>query len=338
MTKNSTEAVTPAEDKTPHKLKCGLVMPISAMDGYPAEHWADVRNILMDAVSSITDPQFVVKMVSDADDVGVIQKRIIQNLHDYEIVVVDVSGKNSNVMFELGMRLAFDRPMVIVKDDQTGYSFDTSQIEHIPYPRDLRFAHIVAFKEMLARKVSNTYAADIAPNRTSILKSFGEFRIATLERAEVSPTAYLVETVEQLRIDFQRLARRIEPRTFRQMPLRTRDEAGERLLSYALKFLARESVPDAQQLLAREDFLAGAIEACDVGRSLSDKEFLSLCRDVVQILSDTPLFDGAPPRVPDPKATQLFSESDKRHFRSEPDVGVSTSRPSRPNGQSGRGN
>ncbi len=39
-------------------------------------------------------------MVSEADDVGVIQKRIVQNLHTHEIVVCDVSCKNPNVMFE----------------------------------------------------------------------------------------------------------------------------------------------------------------------------------------------------------------------------------------------
>jgi hypothetical protein len=35
------------------------------------------------------------------------------------------------------MRLAFDRPTIIVKDDLTTYSFDTSPIEHLEYPRDL---------------------------------------------------------------------------------------------------------------------------------------------------------------------------------------------------------
>jgi hypothetical protein len=31
----------------------------------------------------------------------------------------DVSGKNANVMFELGLRLAFDNPTIIIKDDKT---------------------------------------------------------------------------------------------------------------------------------------------------------------------------------------------------------------------------
>jgi hypothetical protein len=64
----------------------------------------------------------------------VTQKRIVQNIYDNEMVICDVSAKNPNVMFELGMRLAFDKPAIIIKDDKTNYSFDTAPIEHLEYP------------------------------------------------------------------------------------------------------------------------------------------------------------------------------------------------------------
>ena len=81
---------------------------------------------------------------SDVDDHC---NRIIENIYSSDIVICDVSCKNANVMFELGMRLAFDKPTIIIKDDSTGYSFDTSLIEHLEYPRDLRFTSIIKFKE-----------------------------------------------------------------------------------------------------------------------------------------------------------------------------------------------
>lgn len=112
---------------------CGVVMPISAIDGLSEAHWADVLGMISEAASKAG---FIANLVSNADDVGVIQKRIIQNLYDNAIVVCDVSGKNPNVMFELGMRLAFNKPTIIVKDDKTSYSFDTSPIEHVSYPRE----------------------------------------------------------------------------------------------------------------------------------------------------------------------------------------------------------
>lgn len=137
------ESATASGEKEP-ALICGLVMPISTIDGRDQAHWVEVREILSDAVSMAG---MEARLVSDNDDSGIIHKRIVQNLYDNDVVVCDVSAKNPNVMFELGMRLAFDKPTVIVKDSQTSYSFDTSAIEHLEYPRDLRFGAIVEFKK-----------------------------------------------------------------------------------------------------------------------------------------------------------------------------------------------
>ena len=91
-------------------------MPISTIDSCNEEHWRDVKEILSEA---IVDAGFSPQLVSEADDVGIIQKRILQNLYANPIVVCDVSAKNPNVMFELGLRLAFDKPTVIVKDPES---------------------------------------------------------------------------------------------------------------------------------------------------------------------------------------------------------------------------
>ena len=124
---------------------CGIVMPISAIDGCSEKHWEEVKGILTDAIESAG---YEANLVSNADDVGIIQKRIVQNLYDNDIVVCDVSCKNANVMFELGLRLAFDKPTIIVSDTDTNYSFDTSVIEHLMYPRDLNYYKIVDFKSI----------------------------------------------------------------------------------------------------------------------------------------------------------------------------------------------
>ena len=190
-----------ADTKT--KPVCGIVMPISAMDGCTESHWADVLDILTEAIE---DAGFDGNLVSNADDVGIIHKRIIQNLYDNPIVVCDVSGKNPNVMFELGLRLAFDKPTVIVKDDKTSYSFDTSAIEHLEYPRDLRFTKIVEFKQKLAEKIAATHTrATSDPQYTTFLKHFGEFTVAKLEKKEVSGQEFILEELRYMRMAMRRL-------------------------------------------------------------------------------------------------------------------------------------
>ncbi|WP_220485856.1 hypothetical protein [Psychromonas sp. SR45-3] len=184
---------------------CGIVMPISSADGCSESHWSEVLGILNDAIE---DSGFEGNLVSNADDVGIIHKRIIQNLYDNPIVVCDVSCKNPNVMFELGLRLAFDKPTIIVKDDKTSYSFDTSAIEHLEYPRDLRFSQIVEFKEKLADKIRATYKKSTTDtNYTTFLKHFGEFKVAKIDKKEVSGQEFILEELRSLKRSISRMER-----------------------------------------------------------------------------------------------------------------------------------
>ncbi len=194
------------EAKTNEKLKCGLVMPISSIDGCSEQHWKEVREILNEAIGKAG---FEANLVSHADDVGIIHKRIIQNLYDNPIVVCDVSGKKPNVMFELGMRLAFDKPTIIIKDNKTSYSFDTSSIEHLEYPRDLRFNKIIEFKKVLSEKVKATYErSNSDPEYTTFLKHFGTFKVAQLEQKEVSKEDYIIEELRGIKKQMSQLENR----------------------------------------------------------------------------------------------------------------------------------
>lgn len=183
--------------KIEERLRCGVVMPISALDSYDESHWSDVRAILFEAIE---EAGFEPNLVSDADDIGIIQKRIIQNLYENPIVVCDVSGKNPNVMFELGLRLAFDKPTIIIKDTITAYSFDTSPIEHLVYPKDLRFSQIVEFKAQLIDKIHGTHKrATKDPEYTTFLKHFGDFTVAKIDTKEIPTSEFIIEELQNLR-------------------------------------------------------------------------------------------------------------------------------------------
>jgi hypothetical protein len=187
------------------KSVCGMVMPISAIEDCTESHWLEVRSIFVEAIESAG---MVPRLVSDSDDVGIIHKRIVQNLYDNPIVVCDISARNPNVMFELGLRLAFDKPTVIVKDHRTPYSFDTSVVEHLEYPRDLRFSRIVDFKERLTQKLLATdQKAKTDPSYSTFLKNFGEFKVAQIEQREVSGQELILEELQSLRKSIRQLSR-----------------------------------------------------------------------------------------------------------------------------------
>lgn len=190
-------------------VTCGLVMPISAIEDCTTEHWLEVKDILIDSLNAVSDFKFKIDLVSNADEIGVIQRRIVQNIYHSDIVICDVSAKNPNVMFELGMRLAFDKPTVIIKDDKTNYSFDTAVIEHITYPRDLRFAAINRFKQLLGQKVKSTYLSGLDPNNSVFLKNFGTFHVAKINDEIVSPNEAILKSISDLQAEILNLRRNI---------------------------------------------------------------------------------------------------------------------------------
>jgi len=191
----------PNGDEKTRLVTCGVIMPISANDECDAQHWNNVREIIF---SVIEEAEMTPNMVSDSLETGVIQKSIVQNIYKNEIVICDVSCKNPNVMLELGMRLAFDKPVIIVKDDKTNYSFDSSPILHLTYPRDLRYNLINDFRESLLSKIVETKSGK---NENSFLKSFGPFKVAEISSESAPISNIILDEIRELKSALGSVAR-----------------------------------------------------------------------------------------------------------------------------------
>lgn len=97
---------------------------------------------------------------------------------------------------------------MIVKDDKTDYAFDTGIIEHIQYPRDLRFSRIVTFKAALSEKVLATHRAATAnPEHSTFLKNFGKFQVASLTEAVVPADKIMFEMLQDIQMELVRMRR-----------------------------------------------------------------------------------------------------------------------------------
>lgn len=227
------------------KPTCNIIMPISAMDTYSAEHWGDVLSILRDVIE---DAGFTGDLVSNADEVNVIHKTIVQNVYNSDIVICDASGKNPNVMFELGLRLAFDKATIIIKDEITPFLSDTSPIEHLIYPRDLRFQKIVDFKKRLKAKIIATHEAAKDSTYSTFLKHFGQFKVAHLESKEVSSDVYILESLKELTKEVHSL-RSVVPVTDKELMLATNKTSLHSF--YKHKFMWMSPVPLDAELKSR---------------------------------------------------------------------------------------
>jgi hypothetical protein len=183
--------------------KCGIVMPISATDNCTEQHWAEVLSILKEVA---TEAGYDPRLVSEGTEAGLIHKRIVTNLYSDEIVICDVSETNRNVMFELGMRMVFDKPTVIVKDERTDYRFDVMPIEHVVYPRDLRYPKMIQFRRELKDKIIGTVDKfETDKEASSYLKAFGPIQVAKMETKVVPGDKLMLEALEEIRNDLRKL-------------------------------------------------------------------------------------------------------------------------------------
>jgi hypothetical protein len=61
----------------------------------------------------------------------VIQSTIVNDLLEADLVIADLTDHNPNVLFELGMRIAEDKPVVLVKATGTGRIFDVDNMMRV---------------------------------------------------------------------------------------------------------------------------------------------------------------------------------------------------------------
>ncbi len=234
------------------QLTCGIIMPISSIDGCSEEHWIEVRKIIEEALN---DSKFEVNLVSDSDETNVIQKNIIHNIYNSDIVICDVSAKNSNVMFELGLRLGFDKPTIIIKDDQTDYSFDTSIIEHLMYPRDLHYHKIKEFKNNLKNKVIFTHKkATTDKNYTTFLKHFDNYKVAKLEETEVTSQEYLINVINELK-DEIRFISKIEKKNITDISILQITKIANTLKKFTAEYIVKKNIHKEALVFFKEDFI-----------------------------------------------------------------------------------
>ncbi|WP_077929209.1 hypothetical protein [Wohlfahrtiimonas populi] len=185
---------------------CGYVMPISDTPGYKAGHWEDVKNLLNEITEDLGFKE--TRIVSSGLVSTTIHKKIVNNLFNDDIIVCDVSSQNPNVMLELGMRIAFDKPVVIIIDDETKFCFDSGVIEHLVYPKDLRYSSIEGFKVQLKAKIKHTLDAYLTnPKISPILQSFGSFDVSNVNLPKMSPEDEFRTEISDMRKMLTQIAR-----------------------------------------------------------------------------------------------------------------------------------
>lgn len=149
----TTNDISIANTKTIKKT-CFVVMPISDMPPYPEGHFHRVLEHLITPACNAAG--FEVIRADKIASTHLIILNIIKNILDADLVICDISGKNPNVMYELGVRHSFNLPTVLIKDHQTSDIFDIQGMRYTRYDENLRVDNIQRNIESLIDSIRET--------------------------------------------------------------------------------------------------------------------------------------------------------------------------------------
>lgn len=124
-TSASTVVATPAKTAG-STLRCFIAMPFSEKtDEYAIGFFKEVQESLLEPAITAAGFEAITARRAGSD---VIQSTIVNDLLDAELVVIDLTEHNPNVLFELGMRMHADKPVALIRAKGTGPIFDVDNL------------------------------------------------------------------------------------------------------------------------------------------------------------------------------------------------------------------
>jgi len=116
--------VTLAEGAAGSTLTAFVILPFVERDPkHPPGFFAEVLRSLITPAAASKECGFAVK-TANRQGSDMIQSTIVNDLIEADLVIADLTEHNPNVMFELGVRMAQEKPVVLMKVEGTGPLFD----------------------------------------------------------------------------------------------------------------------------------------------------------------------------------------------------------------------
>ena len=111
--------------------ECFVMMPISDPDGYAQGHFQRVYEDIIRPACRMAG--YRATRADYVQETNLIHLDMLQRLLNAPVAVCDLSTRNANVLFELGLRQAFDKPVVLIRETGTPDLFDVAPLRATPY-------------------------------------------------------------------------------------------------------------------------------------------------------------------------------------------------------------
>ncbi|WP_455268755.1 hypothetical protein [Rahnella aceris] len=143
-TKKAKEEMTETEVKEPkHEISeveelktCFIIMPISDHSDYEPGHFDRVYNYLIKPACLKAGYKPI--RADDSKASNMIMFDILKKIVECDMAICDLSSRNANVFYELGLRQAFNKKTILVTDNKQPTPFDISSFRYVSYSSSLR--------------------------------------------------------------------------------------------------------------------------------------------------------------------------------------------------------
>lgn len=162
---------------------CFVIMPISDQPKYPTGHFDKIYEQII--VPAVKEAEFEPIRADSNQICDSIMQKILKNLIECDMAICDLSSRNPNVMYELGIRQAYGKKVVLVQDDATDKIFDVAGINTVFYKRDRLYENVIKTKDDIANAIKETYK-----NGSFSLMNIVDLENATVDNSKVDKVVF----------------------------------------------------------------------------------------------------------------------------------------------------
>ena len=144
-----------SQDKSADSLMCFVIMPISDPEDYEEGHFKHVYEDLI--IPACKKANFEPTRADEVKESNLIQLDILNKLLEAPMAVCDLSSHNPNVLFELAIRQAFDKPVALIQEKGTPRIFDIESLRATDYCKDLKYHNVLIDQTEITKTIKATF-------------------------------------------------------------------------------------------------------------------------------------------------------------------------------------
>lgn len=136
---------------------CFIIMPIADHPDYKQGHFKRVYEDIFAPACRAAGYRPI--RADDVAQTNLIHLDILQKLLESPMAICDLSTRNPNVLFELGLRQAFDKPTILVQEVGTPQIFDINLFRYTQYRNGLDYRDVLADQNSIQKVLEETKIA-----------------------------------------------------------------------------------------------------------------------------------------------------------------------------------